>query len=78
MFGKLKAQDSLPTLQIQMSLPRLYESEWAKEESQRSAIPVRHVSNLFKTITNSGKPQISTLGHQATPNFKIIPLSLVA
>lgn len=69
MFGKLKAQDSLPTLQIQMFLPRLYESEWAKEESQRSAIPVRHVFNLFRTITNSGKPQIATLGHQATPEF---------
>lgn len=67
MFGKPKAQDSLPTLKIQTSLQRLYESEWAKEESQRSAIPIRHVSNLFKTITNLGKPQIATLGHQATP-----------
>lgn len=67
MFGKPKAQDSLPTLKIEMSFQRLYESEWAKEGSQRSAIPLGHVSNLFKTITNLGKPQIAALDHQATP-----------
>lgn len=70
MFGKLKAQDSLPTLKIQMSLQRLCESEWAKEESQKSAIPIRHVSNLvIKIVTDLGKPQIAPLGHQATPEF---------